>query len=148
MAANVAEASVPSEHEVLAISALTTPGRRRRFKELFGNRAKRNKLINEFLADVGSFDARYVSPIPSHQQNAIDIERLLTARGAPSSCHVMSEDRRLDGRDMPLAAALAEIVGWGAPSLVSSLPGRLAYFEGDEPNERYLLQRKVAASRA
>jgi hypothetical protein len=90
---------------------------------------------------MGSFDPRRVSPIAHGQQGASYIERLLRSRGAPSICHIMSENVDLDGRDLPLAEALGEIVGWGAPSLLSCLPGRLAYYGGEELNERYLLER-------
>lgn len=110
-------------------------------RELHGVPARRRKLIAELLAGVDSFDPRCVRPVPSGLQGTGDIELLLRSRGAPSTCHVMSENGALDGRKLPLAEALAEIVGWGASSLLSCRPGRLAYFEGEEPGERYLLER-------
>jgi hypothetical protein len=133
----------PTEHEALVIGAFVTPARRRRMRELHAVPARRRKLIGELLAGVDSFDPRCVRTIPPGQQGAADIERLLRSRGAPSTCHAMSENGEVDGRDLPLADALAEIVGWGASSLLSCLPGRLAYFEGEEPNERYLLERGI-----
>ncbi|HSH59004.1 MAG TPA: hypothetical protein VK988_05055 [Acidimicrobiales bacterium] len=53
----------------------------------------------------------------------------------------MSENDEVDGQVMLLEDALAEIVGQGMGALVSSVPGRLAYFEGEGQNERYLLDR-------
>jgi hypothetical protein len=41
---------------------------------------------------------------------------------------------------MELLAALKQIVGYGMGTVISCLPGRLGYFEG-ELKERYILQR-------
>jgi hypothetical protein len=42
---------------------------------------------------------------------------------------------------MLLEETLRVVVGRGMDAFVSSLPGRLAYFEGEEAGERYLLER-------
>jgi hypothetical protein len=71
------------------------------------------------------------------------IRQLLEARGAPGTCHLFSEDPDLDGVTLPLSEALEAIVGRGVGTLVSCLPGRLGYYEGEEPGERYILERAV-----
>jgi hypothetical protein len=43
--------------------------------------------------------------------------------------------------DLELSYALEEIVGLAPGTLVSCLPGKLAYYERDEKNGRYLLTR-------
>jgi hypothetical protein len=63
---------------------------------------------------------------------------ILRAMGAPDTCHVIGER---DGEDVDLLRALREIVGYGTGTVLSSVPGRLAYFEG-EIQERFLLVRK------
>jgi hypothetical protein len=59
--------------------------------------------------------------------------------GAPETCHVISEGE-LDGKEMDLASALKEAVGNGVGAVISCVPGRLGYFEG-EVRERYILQK-------
>jgi hypothetical protein len=58
------------------------------------------------------------------------------------SCHVISTNRELDGRDVDLAVALAGIVGTGDGSLVSCIPGRLGYFEDE--SSRFILAKGAA----
>ncbi len=64
---------------------------------------------------------------------------ILGGLGAPDTCHVISEGR-FDGQEMELLAALEETVGSGFGTVISCLPGRLGYFEG-EMRERYILQK-------
>jgi hypothetical protein len=59
--------------------------------------------------------------------------------GAPESCHVIGGKR--DGQDVELLDALRETVGYGVGTVLSCVPGKLAYFEG-ELRERFLLVRK------
>lgn len=59
--------------------------------------------------------------------------------GAPSLCNVISVDSELDGCEMDLSDALTKIVGRGQGTFVCCVPGELAYFEGEEHNERYIL---------
>ena len=59
--------------------------------------------------------------------------------GAPDDCHVISENPELDGKRLPLDAALQQIVGFGYGTLVSCIPGRLAFFEGEGPSDRCIL---------
>ena len=72
-----------------------------------------------------------------------DIEVSLRAKGAPDTCHVLSESAALDGREIPLASAHADIVGQGMGAFVSCIPGKLGYFESEELGERYMLERTV-----
>jgi hypothetical protein len=54
----------------------------------------------------------------------------------------MSSGDELDGKEMDLAKALKDIIGSGVGAVVSCLPGRLAYFESEEKNERYVCHRE------
>jgi hypothetical protein len=71
-----------------------------------------------------------------HPPNIADI---LRAMGAPESCHVIGGE--YDGEGMDLLTALKQIVGYGTGTVLSCVPGKLAYFEG-EIRERFLLVRK------
>jgi len=63
---------------------------------------------------------------------------ILKRLGAPDNCWVISEGD-LDGQEVNLLAALKEVVGYGMGTLISCIPGRLAYFESED--ERYILQK-------
>ena len=54
---------------------------------------------------------------------------------------LLAEDAALDGQELQLEEALRQIVGRGTGTFVSCVPGQLAYFEGEEPRERWLLSR-------
>ena len=61
--------------------------------------------------------------------------------GAPPRCHVISVHGELDKRDMPLSDALQIAIGSGQGTFIYCITGVLAYFEGEEPDERYICQR-------
>jgi hypothetical protein len=52
----------------------------------------------------------------------------------------MSEQTELDGSLMPVADALNRVVGHGCGTFLSCVPGKLGYYEGEDPEERYLLR--------
>jgi hypothetical protein len=66
----------------------------------------------------------------------------LRAAGAPD-CHVPGGSADTDGRDLPLREALALVVGSRLGALIICIPGELAYHEGEEDNDRWLLHKGV-----
>lgn len=122
------------------IHAFIARDHRRRWLTLRRTPRGRQKLRAQ-LAHLQHLDPRFAQLIASNQQTKYQIESLLKRRGAPEFCYVLSEDPQLDGRQMGLSEALDHIVGAGMGSLVSCVPGHLGYYEGEEPNERYLLIR-------
>ncbi len=136
------ETRVVVEHEESFIRAFVRSERRTRLLELLGSAKGRTKL-RASLAHFRDLDMRFAQLVSSSKHDARDIEATLRAKGAPDTCHVLSESAALDGRDMLLASALAEIVGGGMGSFVSCIPGKLGYFESEEAGERYILARAV-----
>jgi len=63
---------------------------------------------------------------------------MLRSLGAGENCWVISEGP-LDAHEVELLHALKEVVGRGFGTLLSCVPGHLAYFESED--ERYILQR-------
>lgn len=70
--------------------------------------------------------------IPKPNSNYKDIHSLLTSYGAGETCYVISWDQEIDGKYLPLVMVLDRVVGQGMPSLVSCIPGKLAYFEAEQ----------------
>jgi hypothetical protein len=93
------------------------------------------------LPHTRSLDQRWRRDIPPKNQTAVAIERLLRDEGASGQCWVISEDDQIDEQTLPLAAALERVVGSGRAALLICKRGILAYYEGEEPGDRYLLKR-------
>jgi hypothetical protein len=131
------------DHETELVSAFVLSAKRARLLGFIRGFRRRRKLL-ETLYHFRDLDPRFVVEIAPSDQHAEAIAGLLARRGAPSLCHVISTDRELDGRDLPLAEALRQIVGRRQGALVSCVPGRLGFFEGESPNDRFILDRPPA----
>ncbi|WP_409291325.1 hypothetical protein [Peribacillus sp. SCS-37] len=86
----------------------------------------------------------YLFSIPKPNSDPQVIEKLLKQNGAGDTCYVISWDEEIDGRELNLAPALERAVGMGMPSLISCIPGQLAFFEAEQevlPSPRFLLKR-------
>lgn len=134
---------VSADHAPALLNAFVRPERRARYLGLLASAKGRAKLRAQ-LAHFRDLDPRYATPV-SGGQTAAAIAQLLAGKGAPAVCYVLSEDADLDGREMPLADALAAVVGRGMGTFLSCVPGWLAYFEGEEPGERFVLERRAPA---
>jgi hypothetical protein len=103
---------------------------------------KRRTRATAALYHLRDLDPRYVVTIAGNQQNAGPIEHALRARGAGDTCHVVSTNTVLDGKRLPLAEALDAVIGLGSGTLLSCVPGKLGYYEGEGPSDRCILARK------
>lgn len=77
--------------------------------------------------------------LSGNEAASASVEAKLRLRGAPANCYVLSADRRLDGREMPLTDALEAIIGKGNGAFVSCIPGRLGFYEYEDVKSSYLL---------
>jgi hypothetical protein len=127
------------DHEV-EFAKFVVPRKRRRCREMLASVRHRVKFLGT-LHHFADFDPRASSEIPRGSQFAAHIERALRERGAPDTCYVISADSDLDGQEMSLSDALNRIVGSSNGTVVSCVPGRLAYFEGEHPCDRLILDR-------
>ena len=102
-----------------------------------------NKLSHRFKTIL---DERFMHAIPAPNSCADDICKMLKAEGAPQTSYVMSSKSDFDAQDSTLADALRNTVGMGLPSIVSCIPGKLAYFEAEQemgPPPRFILKRSA-----
>ena len=113
---------------------------RSRFRESLGNERRRRKLVGQ-LDHFRHLDMRYATRILSRQQDAQKLAATLRRGGASDRCWVMSSDEAVDCRALKLRDALAAIDGGEFGTFISCVPGRLAYFHGEEIDERYVLER-------
>jgi hypothetical protein len=126
-------------HEEATIRAFVVPARRPRWLDSLAEERRRASFLDR-LNHCRDIDQRYATTLPSN----VDVLARLKARGAPAICYVLSATAALDGRELPLVDAVAESerCGWG--TIISCLPGRLAYYYDESGERRLLLERDPA----
>ena len=130
----------PQQHEELLIERLITHSKKERIKFLLQTKKGRKKLRNRFAHNI-DFDPRYIKKLKPSEQTTSDILSLLLKAGSPSNCYIMSENSDIDGQLLDLEKALNKIIGFGMGSLISCIPGKLVYFEGEEAGQRFIVTR-------
>jgi hypothetical protein len=126
-------------HEEAVVKSFIEPSRQERFLGFLAAPKKRRKFTDELAHRRDRFlNSKFLKSIPPSQTNPTSLYALLKQLGAPDICWVISEGD-LDGQEVELITALREIVGCGMGTIISCVPGRLAYFESED--ERYILQR-------
>lgn len=110
--------------------------RRQRFLDQLQAVKQRPKLRAR-LAHFADFEEAAIVPLDPG-----DVGAQLVARGAPAECWTISEAERLDGRAWLLTDALREIIGSGIATIVSCVPGTLAFYEGESIKRRFALARR------
>ncbi len=95
------------------------------------------------LAHPNAIDPRYTATWTG--SDASELVQRLKALGAPVTCYLISNSDELDDRWMELSPALKEVYNIGIGTIVSCVPGKLAFFEG-EYGDHLVLQRRPTAA--
>jgi hypothetical protein len=124
-------------HEVATIGAFISPWRRPRWLESLASTERRSGFLDR-LNHCRDLDERYAKSLPSNA----DVVAVLRARSAPAACYLISATSALDGQELTLDEAVARTSqgGWG--TIISCLPGQLAYYYDECGERRFLLERK------
>ena len=129
-----------NSHEQAFVESFVQRPRRERTLMSLANPKKRGKFVHEFAHhETYLLMHECLRSIKPSQQNPDSIYAILRSLGASNICYVISESS-FDGKEMELLPVLKEVVGYGMGTVISCLPGRLGYFEG-ELRERYILQK-------
>jgi hypothetical protein len=128
-----------NEAERQTIEAFVLSSRRPRFAVLL-DKPDRATQLERVLPHQRVLDDRFMNQVPPSEADSTRVEAILRAKGAPEMCRVIGGGE-LDDQELGLSEALGQIVGWNAGCIVICVPGRLAYFEGEDRNERYILER-------
>ena len=131
-----------NEHEEQTIAAFILKERQDRYRFLLGNSDPRKRAKGlDRLNHCADLDPRYATWLPGNT----DVVRLLRREGSPGEVYVISNTDAIDGKMLPLEEAIdeAEDGGWG--TIISCIPGQLAYYRGEEGEGRALLKRKPGA---
>jgi hypothetical protein len=127
-------------HEELFIESFVIKSKRDRVKILLKSKKGRDKF-RKSLAHYADFDNKFILSIPSNLQNNRTICDLLIKKGSPSNCYIISENNLIDNKIMRLEEALTAVVGLGMGTIISCIPAILCYYEGEEMNDRFVLEK-------
>ncbi len=132
----------PSQQHASAIEeelirAFIVLHRRERLLKLLATPKGRKKLLHQ-LHHFDDLDLRFAHRIAPSEQTIDNIHHVLKAKGAPDTCYLVGGDD-LDGRTLNLRDAL--VMGSNVGTFISCIPGKLAYYEGENEGERYILER-------
>ncbi len=128
------------DHEAELIRSFFVASKQKRLTSLLANPKRRRTALNT-LYHCRDLNTRYVIRLSSDAHTPNQIAEALQRLGAPSTCWVVSTATVLDACELPLLMALKAIIGSGEGNLVSCVPGKLAYFEGEEAGDRCILHR-------
>jgi len=130
--------------EQALIAAFVKRSKRERYREILSNPRLRHKFTGQ-LAHFSDFDSKYRLSIPSNKLFVENIAIELQKRHSPNIVFAISEDPALDQKELLLVEALKQIVGRGMGTVLSCIPGRLAFVETED--ERFILERHDALER-
>lgn len=130
-----------NSHESGLITSFASPERQAHLHTLLRTERGRKKILFD-LEQSFAFPELVQTPIKAVDQTVHGIRSLLRAHGAPLNCYVLSEHPDLNCGTFELKRALNSVLGFGYQTLISCLPGRLAYYEG-EFQRRFVLLAKA-----
>ncbi|MFN3651742.1 MAG: hypothetical protein ACK47B_19375 [Armatimonadota bacterium] len=138
--------STLNEHEEAFCRVFVRAEKRRRCGELLAHPKRRREILDRLNhgADVDLSRARL---IPRGERTVQAVEGLLRERAAPATCHVIACALELDGCEVPLRKALESAVTHDFAIVLSCLPGRLALYKPEAPEDWYLLEHDLPGSR-
>jgi hypothetical protein len=125
-------------HEILLIKRFVVKDRQERYLNLMSTANGRNKF-KTYLAHFKDLDGKFCQPVHLLPSSS-ELVDLLRSAGSPDLCYVISENPRYDMKTLPLADAGQHLYNSGIGFFLSCIPGKLAYYEGEEPHQRFLLK--------
>lgn len=132
------------DHEQAFVHAFILGAKQSRYLQKLASPKHRR----EFLASLHhnlDFDPKFAVRVPPKEQSAELVYAKLRELGALEHCHVIATGNDLDGRQLPLREALSNVLGMGDGVVLSCIPGKLAYYESEDVNGRFILSRSSAA---
>lgn len=123
------------------VKAFLTSEKRARFLQFLANPRRRKEILAKLNRDL-PFMREFASTVPGDQDFPEELEKLLQAKGAGPTCHVIADGLKADGRELPLREALNLVCLHPFGAILSCVPGRLAYYKPEAPEAGILLERR------
>jgi hypothetical protein len=103
---------------------------------------KRRRDFTKELAHFKWLEERYSRPVPSNRANsAHGMVSLLRQKGASATVWIISEDPKIDATELPLDEAMKQAWGSSMETILTCVPGKLAFFRGEEMKSERILER-------
>ncbi|BDU69693.1 hypothetical protein GETHOR_17940 [Geothrix oryzae] len=134
------ESPVPTDHEEAFAKAFLPSEKRARFTQLLAQPKRRKEVLGQLSRGL-PYLPEFASEVPGPKDFPEELEKLLAARGAGPTCHVIADGLKADGRELPLREALRLVCLHGPGAILSCIPGRLAYYKPQSPGLGILLER-------
>jgi hypothetical protein len=120
--------------------AFITSEKRARFIQYLAQ-PKRRKEMLERISEHLPYQAEFAATVPGSQDFPQELEKLLKAKGAGATCHVIADGLKADGRELPLGEALKLVCLHAGGAILCCLPGQLAYYKPQSPGSGVILER-------
>lgn len=128
------------EHEPAFVKAFIKREKWARYLQLLANRRRREEILVRLNHKLDYLPALAIE-VPDDQDYPEALELLLRAKGAPATCHVLVNRLRIDGCEVPLREALDTVCMHMYGSILSCIPGQLAYYRPEAPGRGVILAR-------
>ena len=125
-------------HEELLIKSFVLPTKQGRYLNLIGTKKGREKF-RTYIAHFNDLNAKYCIPLITIKGYS-ELTNLLVSKGADTTCYVISENSTYDMNVLALEDANYKLFDSGIGYFLSLEPGKLVYYEGEGPNNKFLLQ--------
>lgn len=132
------------DHEQAFIRSFIVKSKQSRYLKKLASPKHRREFLSRLHHNL-DYDPLYAERVPPSQQSAALVYAKLRSLGTPEQCHAIAAGADLDGRQLPLRETLGDVLGMGDGVVLSCIPGKLAYYESEEKNGRYILSRRSAA---
>lgn len=125
------------EHEYSLIKAFVNKERQERYLALISTEKGRQKF-KTYLSHFKDFNnqPRSIPSLSSYTQ----LYDLLKSSEAPDDCYVICENLKYDMKVLPLVDATKQLFNSGLAFFLSCIPGKLAYYEGEDSSQRFILK--------
>jgi hypothetical protein len=132
-----------TSREVQLVNTFVVAAKRERYANFVSSPKLRPKFLRE-LYHFHDFDADCVVELKGASDSAAGVITELRRLGAVDDCYVISNNDDLDGATKPLSEIIERVFAFVVGTVVCCVPGRLAYFEGEPPKNRFILHRRAA----
>jgi len=114
--------------------------------ELFSSQKREDAMRRLCHESEKKLTNKYMIELPKPNSDYVEIVDLLKKYGADKMSYCMSLDNAIDGKYLPTIVALENVISFGmAPSIVSLIPDKLAYFQDEQTYgspRRFILYKK------
>jgi hypothetical protein len=124
--------------ELLLFKTFVIKQRQDRYINLIATDKGRKKL-RSYIAHFEDIESKYSTPLHSLKTNQGLVD-LLKSEGAPPICYIIAENSKYDMKSLPLTDAITQLFNSGMAFFLSCIPGKLAYYEGENSSKRLLLK--------